>query len=415
MGALAAWPTGPQQAQRTRPPSRCSTCSPTRRRSGAGRPSTSISTTGHDRLAAGTRTRVTGRLAGVPVGFDVEVHAADEEGLRLSADGPIGIDVRYELVPANAGAELNASVSLRRGAASPAGLWPTPPPPCSPPELSTAPPDASPARPKWPWRHDATPRRRTLMLYDTSTAVDTIAGDQRTRRWRRTISCAATATGDSAVEAVRGVSLERAGGPVHRDHGRRAAPASPRSCTCSRDSTGPPRARVEIGGQDITAMGDKQLTLLRREHIGFVFQAFNLVPTLTAEENVTLPLAIAGRQARARLGRRRARAGRARRPPHAPAGRAVGRPAAARRRGARARLASRPSCSPTSRPATSTRARAPRCSTCCARRSADYGQTTVMVTHDPRAAASAERVLFIADGELVTDIESPTEDEVLAH
>ena len=67
------------------------------------------------RLAAGTRTRVTGRLAGVPVGFDVEVHAADQDGLRLSADGPIGIDVRYELSPASAGAELNASVSVRNG------------------------------------------------------------------------------------------------------------------------------------------------------------------------------------------------------------------------------------------------------------------------------------------------------------
>jgi hypothetical protein len=67
------------------------------------------------RLAAGTRTRVTGRLAGVPVEFDVEVHAADQDGLRLSADGPIGIDVRYELSPASAGAELNASVSVRNG------------------------------------------------------------------------------------------------------------------------------------------------------------------------------------------------------------------------------------------------------------------------------------------------------------
>jgi hypothetical protein len=51
----------------------------------------------------------------VPVGFDVAVHAADADGLRLSADGPIGIDVLYELAPANAGAELNASVSLRKG------------------------------------------------------------------------------------------------------------------------------------------------------------------------------------------------------------------------------------------------------------------------------------------------------------
>jgi hypothetical protein len=67
------------------------------------------------RLSAGTRTRVSGRLAGVPVEFDVEVHHADEAGLQLSADGPIGIDVRYELAHADIGSELNASVSLRDG------------------------------------------------------------------------------------------------------------------------------------------------------------------------------------------------------------------------------------------------------------------------------------------------------------
>ena len=67
------------------------------------------------RLAAGTRARVTGKVAGVRVGFDVEVHSADEELLELSADGPIGIDVRYELAPAHTGSEVHASVSLRRG------------------------------------------------------------------------------------------------------------------------------------------------------------------------------------------------------------------------------------------------------------------------------------------------------------
>jgi uncharacterized protein YndB with AHSA1/START domain len=67
------------------------------------------------RLSAGTRARVTGRVAGVRVGFDVEVHAADEELLELSADGPVGIDVRYELAPADAGSEVMAFVSLRRG------------------------------------------------------------------------------------------------------------------------------------------------------------------------------------------------------------------------------------------------------------------------------------------------------------
>ena len=67
------------------------------------------------RLAPGTRGRVTGRLAGVTVGFDVEVHAADEGRLELSADGPIGFDVRYDLTGDATGAELSARVSMRRG------------------------------------------------------------------------------------------------------------------------------------------------------------------------------------------------------------------------------------------------------------------------------------------------------------
>jgi len=67
------------------------------------------------RLAAGTRAKVSGRLAGVPVTFDVQVHAADRERLELSADGPIGLDVRYDLASADEGAEMTASVRVRRG------------------------------------------------------------------------------------------------------------------------------------------------------------------------------------------------------------------------------------------------------------------------------------------------------------
>jgi hypothetical protein len=67
------------------------------------------------RLAAGDVARVTGRVAGVRVGFDVEIHAADEDGIELSADGPIGIDVRYDLAPAESGSEVTATVGLRRG------------------------------------------------------------------------------------------------------------------------------------------------------------------------------------------------------------------------------------------------------------------------------------------------------------
>ena len=70
---------------------------------------------GATRLSAGTRARVTGKVAGVRVGLDVEVHAADDRVLELSADGPVSLDVRYELAPADAGSELFASVSLRRG------------------------------------------------------------------------------------------------------------------------------------------------------------------------------------------------------------------------------------------------------------------------------------------------------------
>jgi hypothetical protein len=67
------------------------------------------------RLEAGSTARVSGKLAGVRVGFDVEVHAADEDGVELTAHGPIGIDVRYELAPAAGGSEVTAAVSLRRG------------------------------------------------------------------------------------------------------------------------------------------------------------------------------------------------------------------------------------------------------------------------------------------------------------
>jgi len=66
-------------------------------------------------LAAGTRTKVTGRVAGVPVSFCVEVHAADAARLEISADGPIGLDVRYDLAPADGGAEMTASVGVRSG------------------------------------------------------------------------------------------------------------------------------------------------------------------------------------------------------------------------------------------------------------------------------------------------------------
>ena len=162
-----------------------------------------------------------------------------------------------------------------------------------------------------------------------------------------------------------------------------------------------------------TSSPTSKLTKLRRQTVGFVFQSFNLIPTLTALENITLPSALGGHEAEPGVVRLRRRHRRARRPAVAPAVGAVGRSAAARRRRPRAREPARRSCSPTSRPATSTPAAAPRCSASCATRSTRCGQTVVMVTHDPSAAAHADRVLFLADGRIVDALEQPTAEAVL--
>src|SRR5688572_12142600 len=101
--------------------------------------------------------------------------------------------------------------------------------------------------------------------------------------------------GEAAVHALRGVTLDVPSGQFMAIMG----PSGSGKSTLMHLLAGldrPTEGTVEIGGEDITEMSDKRLTLLRRKHIGFVFQAFNLVPTLTAEENVTLPLSIAGRK-----------------------------------------------------------------------------------------------------------------------
>src|SRR5689334_10918576 len=101
--------------------------------------------------------------------------------------------------------------------------------------------------------------------------------------------------GESAVDALRGVSLDVPAGQFTAVMG----PSGSGKSTLMHMLAGldtPTSGTVHIGGEDITAMNDKQLTKLRRRHIGFVFQQFNLLPTLTAEENIVLPLSIAGRK-----------------------------------------------------------------------------------------------------------------------
>jgi putative ABC transport system ATP-binding protein len=174
----------------------------------------------------------------------------------------------------------------------------------------------------------------------------------------------------------------------------------------------PTGGRVAIAGEDITGMGDKQLTLMRRRHIGFVFQFFNLLPMLTAEENVVLPMSIAGRKPDPEwVESVIQRVGLADRRGHRPAELSGGQ----QQRVAVARaLVSEPTILFADEPtgnldsATSTEILA------LLREAVDaYGQTTLMVTHDPRAAATADRVVFIADGRLVRDLHRPSQSALL--
>ena len=170
--------------------------------------------------------------------------------------------------------------------------------------------------------------------------------------------------------------------------------------------------RAFIGDQDLGTLDDGHLTVLRRDRIGFVFQAFNLVPTLTALENVTLPLALAGRKGEessiqhvidmVRLGDRVA---------HRPSELSGGQ----QQRVAIARaLASRPQIVFADEPTGNLDSRSGSEVLGFMRRAVDeMVQTIVMVTHDPAAASYANRVLFLADGRLVDEMPRPTAELVL--
>jgi putative ABC transport system ATP-binding protein len=174
----------------------------------------------------------------------------------------------------------------------------------------------------------------------------------------------------------------------------------------------PTDGSVLLGGQDITTLSDKQLTLLRRKHIGFVFQTFNLLPTLTAEENVRLPLTIAGRRnGTDRIAALMERVGLGERRTHRPSELSGGQ----QQRVAIARaLATEPTVLFADEPTGNLDSASGAAILGLLRDAVDRdGQTTVMVTHDPRAAARADRVVFLADGRIVADMPEPTEAAVL--
>ncbi|WP_052847839.1 ABC transporter ATP-binding protein [Streptomyces avicenniae] len=170
--------------------------------------------------------------------------------------------------------------------------------------------------------------------------------------------------------------------------------------------------RIWLGDTEITGLKDKHLTRLRRDRIGFIFQAFNLLPTLNAAENITLPMDIAGRKPdKEWLARVIQTVGLADRLKHRPAQLSGGQ----QQRVAVARaLAARPDIIFGDEPTGNLDSRAGAEVLAFLRRSVDdLGQTIVMVTHDPAAAAHADRIVFLADGRIVDEMHHPTADRVL--
>ncbi|WP_030275387.1 ABC transporter ATP-binding protein [Streptomyces sp. NRRL B-24484] len=242
----------------------------------------------------------------------------------------------------------------------------------------------------------------------TATAV---TGPHETVAARATSLTKAYGTGETRVVALDAVDVAVRGGEFVAIMGPSGSGKSTlMHCLAGLDTaTG---GQVLIGDTEITGLKDKQLTRLRRDKIGFVFQAFNLLPTLTALENITLPVDIAGRTPDgAWLERVIDTVGLAARLKHRPAELSGGQ----QQRVAVARaLASRPEIVFADEPTGNLDSRAGAEVLGFLRSSVDdLGRTIVMVTHDPVAAAHADRVLFLADGRIVDELTAPTADSVL--
>ena len=218
-------------------------------------------------------------------------------------------------------------------------------------------------------------------------------------------------TGEAQVVALREVSVELQRGRFTAIMGPSGSGKSTlMHCLAGLDSV--TRGQVFVGDTRLTGLNDAGLTRLRREKVGFIFQQFNLLPTLTAEENILLPLAIAGRKPdRAWLKTVIDTVGLGDRLGHRPAQLSGGQ----QQRVACARaLVSRPEVIFADEPTGNLDSRSGSEVLNFLRQSvSEHGQTIVMVTHDATAASFADRVIFLADGAVVSSLDDPTAERVL--
>ena len=233
-------------------------------------------------------------------------------------------------------------------------------------------------------------------------AADVVVGRALTKRYGE---------GDVAVDALRGVDVSFAAGSFTAIMG----PSGSGKSTLMHILAGldqPTSGSVEIAGTQLAALGDHDLTLLRRSKVGFIFQSYNLLPVLTAEENILLPLRIAGEHPdpawletlieTVRLADRRA---------HRPSELSGGQ----QQRVAVARaLITRPAVVFADEPTGNLDSESGRDVLDLLRRAVDeFGQTIVMVTHDAAAAATADRIMFLADGRVVDEQAGMTVEDIL--
>jgi putative ABC transport system ATP-binding protein len=217
--------------------------------------------------------------------------------------------------------------------------------------------------------------------------------------------------GDTAVDALRGVNLEIERGKLTAVMGPSGSGKSTLMHLLAALDL-PTSGYVVLAGTKLGELSDKEITKLRRKHIGFIFQFFNLLPMLTAEENVVLPLSIAGEKPDKEWFENLLKnVGLTDRRTHRPSELSGGQ----QQRVAIARaLVTQPTVVFADEPTGNLDSKTSGEILELMRSSVDsYGQTTMMVTHDPRAAAIADRILFLADGKIVKDIGKATAHDVI--